>query len=268
MQETKKNKIAIITGASSGLGREFAEQIEKKYFLNEIWLIARRAEPMRELAEKFQKSRAIVLALDLTDLGDLAVLKKKLETENPEVEFLVNNAGFGKIGPFAEIGLDEQLEMVDLNVRALTHLSHICIPFMTKGSKLVQVASSIGFSPAPYFAVYAATKAYVVSFSEALAFELKDRGIKVTAVCPGPVSTNFFSVAQKNEFMKDKVADESPFNRSITAEASDVVTKALVDADKGRRISIYGLLIALFVKIVPFIPRFLILRALSLRKSK
>ena len=106
-----RKKIAIITGASSGLGIEFARQIEKGYYLDEIWLVARRPEPMKDLAEKFHKSKAVVLALDLTNQGDLAVLKKRITDENPQIEFLVNNAGYGKLGPFSELGLDEQREL-------------------------------------------------------------------------------------------------------------------------------------------------------------
>jgi uncharacterized protein len=260
-------KIAIVTGASSGLGIEFARQIEKQYFLDEIWLIARRATPMKGLAEGFQKSKGVVLTLDLTDQGDQATLKKKIEDEQPEIQLLVNNAGYGKIGPFADLGLDEQLQMVDLNVRALTHLSHVVIPFMLPGAQILQVASSIGFCPAPNFAVYAATKAYVVSLSEAMSFELRSRGIRVTAVCPGPVATEFFAVAQQNEFMRDKVGEAEPFNKFLMVEAKDVVKKALRDARKGRRRSIFGLPIKLFVLVLPFLPRALILRALAIRKS-
>lgn len=269
MTDTKlRKKIAIITGASSGLGVEFAKQIERGYFLDEIWLVARRTEPMRELADQFQKSKGVCLKLDLTNQGDLAALKKKIADENPEIEFLVNNAGYGKIGPFAELGLDEQLQMIDLNVRTLTYLSHAVIPFMMPGARMIQVASSIGFCPAPHFAVYAATKAYVVSLSEALNYELKDRGISVMAVCPGPVATEFFTVAQKNEFMRDKVGDAEPFNRALMASARDVVAKALRDAAKGRSRSVFGLTIGLFVTFIPFVPRHLALRVMALRKSK
>jgi short-subunit dehydrogenase len=259
-------KIAIITGASSGLGIEFARQIEKKYFLDEVWLIARRAAPMNELADKFQKSKGVVLPLDLTNEGDLATLKKRLSHEQPDLQLLVNNAGYGKIGPFAELGLEEQLQMVDLNVRTLTYLSHIAIPYMLPGAKMIQVASSIGFAPAPYFAVYAATKSYVVSLSEALNFELRDRGIAVTVVCPGPVATEFFSVAKKNQFMRDKVGTTEPFNKSVTAEAKDVVAHALHDAGKDRRRSIFSFPIQLFVFLAPMIPHGLLMRALSQRK--
>lgn len=260
-------KIAIITGASSGLGIEFARQIEKKYFLDEVWLIARRAGPMKELAESFQKSKGVIIPLDLTNQGDLASFKKKLSQEQPDILFLVNNAGYGKIGPFAELGLDEQLQMIDLNVRTLTYLSHVAIPYMLPGAKILQVASSIGFTPAPYFAVYAATKSYVVSLSEALNYELRERGISVTAVCPGPVATEFFSVAQKNNFLRDKVGEAEPFNKSVLADAKDVVAKALYDSAHGRRRSVFGLPIKAFVSLVKFMPNSLLMRALSQRKA-
>lgn len=264
---SSRKKIAIITGSSSGLGIEFARQIEKGHYLNEIWLVARRSGPMKELAESFHKSKAVVLALDLTNEGDLAALKKRVADENPEIEFLVNNAGYGKIGPFSELGLEEQLQMIDLNVKTLTHLSHMAIPYMMPGSKMIQVASSIGFCPAPHFAVYAATKAYVVFLSEALNFELKEKGIEVLAVCPGPVATEFFSVAQKNEFMRDKVGDAEPFNNFLTATAHDVVAQALRDAAKNRRRSVFSIPIKAFVGLLPFVPRGLALRALARRKT-
>lgn len=259
-------KIAIITGASSGMGAEFAMQIENRYFLDEIWLIARRKEPMMELAEKFNKSKAVILALDLTNEGDLASLEKRVQDEAPHIEVLVNNAGYGKIGPFSELGRREQLQMVDLNVRTLTFLTHMVIPYMHKGSRIIQLASSIAFSPAPYFAVYAATKAYVVSLSEALSFELKDRGITVTAVCPGPVATEFFAVAQKNDFMKDRVGEAEPFNKALMASADEVVAKALQDAQKGKSRSVYGAAIRAFVNAVPFVPRSIAMKVLSQRK--
>lgn len=267
MAATKASKkIAIVTGASAGLGMEFSRQIEKDYYLDEIWMIARRTGPMVDLAEKFQKSKGIVLSMDLQNQGDLAVLQKKIADEKPEIHFLVNNAGFGKIGPFAELGLAEQLEMVDLNVRTLTFLSHVAIPYMPAGSQLIQVASSIGFCPSPHFAVYAATKAYVVSLSEALNYELKGRGIHVTAVCPGPVATEFFAVAQKNKFMGDRVGVQEPFNQILKAHPAEVVGKALADARKGRSRSIFGFTIRTFVLLLPFVPRSLLFKALVKRR--
>ena len=223
---------------------------------------------MKDLSEKFLKSKGVILSLDLTDRGDMNILHKKLQDENPDIMFLVNNAGYGKIGPFADLGLDEQLLMIDLNVRALTHLTKIAIPFMKPGAKILQVASSIGFAPSPYFAVYAATKAFVVSFSEALNYELKSRNISVTAVCPGPVATEFFQVAQKNEFMKDKVADADPVNKAFVASAQSVVSKALQDMNHHRRLSIYGFPIWVFTLLAPLVPRKILLHFLARRNKE
>lgn len=262
-----KKKIAIITGASSGLGAEFALQIEAAFYLDEVWLIARRQEPMRDIARRFQKSKAVLISYDLSSRNDLANFEKKLEAEQPQIEVLVNNAGYGKIGPVAELGMQEQLQMVDVNVYALTYLTRAALPYMAKGSKILQVASSIGYCPAPFFAVYAATKAYVVSFSEALNHELKSRGIQCMAVCPGPVATEFFDEAVKNEYLKTKNTPAKPFNNSLRASAHQVVEKALADLGKGHHRSIFGWQIGMFVRALPFVPQSLLFRVLEKRNQ-
>jgi short-subunit dehydrogenase len=262
-----KKKIAIITGASSGMGAEFALQVEASYYLDEVWLIARRQEPMRDLARRFQKSKAVLIAYDLSSRNDLVNFEKKLEAEQPQIEVLVNNAGYGKIGPVEKLGTAEQMQMIDVNIYALTYLTKVSLPYMVKGSKILQVASSIGYCPAPFFTVYAATKAYVVSFSEALNHELKPRGIQCTAVCPGPVATEFFDEAVKNEYLKDKNTPAKPFNDMLRASAHEVVEKALADTAKGRHRSIFGFQIGLFVFLLPFIPQSLLFRALEKRNQ-
>ncbi|NUM88291.1 MAG: SDR family NAD(P)-dependent oxidoreductase [Bdellovibrionales bacterium] len=266
--KNRQKKIAIVTGASAGLGKEFALQIEKEFFLDEIWLIARRMEPMKDLCEKFSKSKGVCLSLDLTNEGDMLALQKRLSDENPDLVILVNNAGYGKIGPFEKLGLSEQLSMIDLNVRSLTELTHIALPHMKSGGAILQVASSIAYCPAPNFAVYAASKAYVLSLAEALGFELKARGVHVMAVCPGPVETEFFSVAQKNEFMKNKVPDADPFNKSLMAHPKDVVERALKDLRAKKSRSVYGLPIKLFVNSMKIMPKQLAMRALARRKAE
>jgi len=268
MQVSEKKKIAIITGASAGLGKEFAQKIEQNYFLDEIWLIARREAPLQELTNGFHKSKGIVLAFDLTSHDDIKKLNSRLQEEQPEISLLINNAGYGKIGPFEKLGLDEQLCMIDLNVRTLTELSYLCLPYMKNGSSILQIASSIAFSPAPYFAVYAATKSYVLSFSTALNYELKERGIHVLAVCPGPVETEFFSVAQKNKYQGDKKADEKPFNQKIMAQAKDVVSLALKDLERKKLVSIYGFPIKFFTAAIPFIPTALAMKLLAKGRKK
>lgn len=262
-----KKKIGIVTGASAGLGKEFALQLDKEFFLDEIWLVARRAQPMRELADSFLKSKGVPLSFDLTIKGDVLALLKKVQDEDADIQVLVNNAGYGKIGPFESLGIEEQLQMIDLNVRSLTHLTHACLPHMPSGSYIVEVASSIAFTPAPYFAVYAATKSFVLSLAEALNFELKDKGIHVIAVCPGPVNTEFFQVAQKNEYMKDKVGRAEPFNKALMANAQEVVAKAIQDMKRKKSRSIFGMPIQLFATMAPFLPNNLLMKLMAKRKD-
>ena len=148
---------------------------------------------------------------------------------------LVNSAGFGKSGAVTEIAGEEfrtQPDMVDLNCRALTRMTLLCLPYMKKGSRIVNLASAAAFCPQPSFAVYAATKAYVLSFSRALGAELASRGIPVTAVCPGPVDTEFFDVSGKLE---------DPLKRLTLAQAPKVVHQALKDSRAGKPVSIYGI---------------------------
>jgi short-subunit dehydrogenase len=158
--------------------------------------------------------------------------------------------------------------MIELNVTALTYLSRIAIPYMKPGSSIVQVASSAAFSPSPYFSVYAATKSFVVSLSDALGFELRDHGIGVLAVCPGPVETEFFAVAQRNEYMKDKVGEAEPVHRALYASPKNVVAKALRDLDRGRRHSVYSLPMKVFARVAPFVPLGIRLRLLGNRNLR
>jgi short-subunit dehydrogenase len=262
--KTKPKTVAIVTGASAGLGAEFALQLEKRYFFDEIWLVARRDAPMRELADKFLKAQAVIIPLDLTRRSDLAALGQRLAEEKPEIEFLVNNAGLGKYGPFAELGLDEQVQMLDLNVTALTWLTRAAIPYMKPGASIIQVASAAAFSPSPYFAVYAATKSFVVSFSDALGYELRDHGIRVVAVCPGPVETEFFSVARRSTTLEES-GEEPAKRRAFLADPRAVVAKALADLERGRRHSVFGTPIRLFARFAAFLPLGFRLRAMAKR---
>ena len=178
-------RIAVITGASSGIGREFARQIPRLYHsLDELWVVARRTDRLKELA---RKSEVPVRIFDGDMMRDyiFSRIEKELERYGADIRMLVNAAGYGKIGAAEELRIDEQCEMVDLNCRSLTRLSLLCLPYMTKGSRIINIASAAAFAPQPGFAVYAATKSYVYSFSQAIREEVKDRGIVVTAVCPG-----------------------------------------------------------------------------------
>ena len=225
-------KIALITGASSGLGREFARQIPKLYQnLDEIWVVARRAERLNELEMELK----VPVRIFDGDLNQDYIYKKlgiALGKSHANVRMLVNAAGYGKIGTFCEYGWKEETGMVDLICRSLTRMTALCLPYMHCGSRIVNLSSAAAFGPQPGFAVYAATKSYVYSLSMALGRELKGSGIYVTAVCPGPVDTEFFDHTGK---------EVASVKKKFRADAKDVVRKALIDSVRGKKISVYGL---------------------------
>jgi len=226
-------KIAIVTGASSGIGREFVIQIADNYhYLDEIWVIARNRQALKKLQEEVP-IKLVILPLDLRKKIEQRKLKEKLKASDVKIKLLVNAAGTGKIGYFTELSADNQKSMIRLNCEALTTVTYLCIPYMRRSSRIIQMASAAAFVPQPGFAVYAATKSYVLSFSRALRAELLDRGISVTAVCPGPVDTPFFEKAETLHEM-------SEFKKSVMVNPENVVTKAICDAAIGRGISIYG----------------------------
>lgn len=225
-------KIALITGASSGLGREFARQIPKLYQnLDEIWVVARRAERLNELEMELK----VPVRIFDGDLNQDYIYKKlgiALGKSHANVRMLVNAAGYGKIGTFCEYGWKEETGMVDLNCQSLTRMTALCLPYMHCGSRIVNLSSAAAFGPQPGFAVYAATKSYVYSLSMALGRELKGSGIYVTAVCPGPVDTEFFDHTGK---------EVASVKKKFRADAKDVVRKALIDSARGKKTSVYGL---------------------------
>jgi short-subunit dehydrogenase len=207
-------KVTIITGASSGMGVEFAKQLLCRPGVNEMWLIARRADRLSALAATLQKAspftRVLPISADITGRNGGAFLAARLaETaalrENDgglQIDTLVNNAGFGTYGPFQEVSLDRQLDEIDLNVTSLTSLCGAALPYLKSGSRLINTASLAAFSPMGAFAVYAASKAYVLYFTLGIAAELKERGVRVIALCPGPVDTEFSAVASNGARQK------------------------------------------------------------------
>lgn len=252
-------KIAVITGASSGLGEEFARQIDKKYKgIDEIWLIARRKEKLEELSEVLN-TPCKILPYDITTDEWNEKYKQLLQEEKPSICTLINNAGYGKIGEFKKLDLKEQLGMIDLNITALVALTYNSIPYLSKNAKVLITASSAGFLPQPYFNMYAATKAFALSFSRALHHELKNDNITVTAVCPGPVDTEFFDVAS------DKGAPSMFLKRIIMKKANQVVNKALIDVSKGKEVSVFGGSIKAFRVLTKVIPQSFILKNVRYR---
>ena len=190
-------KTAIITGASAGIGREFVRQIGDVFPEVECyWLIARRLDKLEEMAATLEGKTVFCLPLDLCDPMSFMAYQEKLRTEEPEVVLLVNNAGCGYLGNLGEVDTATQTRMVDLNIRALTAVTNMTIPFMAAGSHILNVSSIASFCPNPRMTVYSSTKAYVTSFTVGLAEELKPKGITVTAVCPGPMATEFLDVAK------------------------------------------------------------------------
>ena len=247
-------KIAIVTGASSGMGREFVRQIEHLYKeLDEIWVIARRKERLEELKSRmFTTVR--VLEGDLLDDDMYEILERLLEEKNPNIRMLVNAAGFGKKGDVKDISCRDQLEMIDLNCKALTHMTKLCIPYMCKGSRIINLASAAAFCPQPSFNVYASTKAYVLSFSRSLGTELTKDNIYVTAVCPGPVDTEFFETAGEQD---------NPMKKATMAKPEAVVKQALLDARDKKEVSIYGATMKVTKAATKLLPHRLLLDAME-----
>ena len=222
-------KVALVTGASAGLGVEFARQLSKRGY--RLVLAARRRERLEELAKELGNARAV--GIDLSKSNAAAKLMADLEANGETVDLLVNNAGFGLIGRFAELEAKREREMIDLNVGALTELCRAVAPAMInrKSGGIINVASTAAFQPGPNMAVYFATKAFVLSLSEALHEELKPHGIKVSCLCPGPTRTEFGDVAGfGGNGLFDKVA----------MNAVEVVEAGLKGLDSNRAVVVSG----------------------------
>ena len=188
-------KIAVITGASSGLGKEYALAVSRlRPEIEEIWLIARRKDKLEDVASNLSRKHRIV-PLDITSDAAIEEYKALLQSEKAEVSLLINNAGFGKLGLFYDISTEDNAGMIRLNCEALTVMTCATLPYMNEKSEIINTCSIASFAPNSRMAVYSSTKAFVMSFSRALRDELKNRKINVLAVCPGPMETEFLSVA-------------------------------------------------------------------------
>ena len=221
----------LITGASAGLGVEFAKQCAARG--DEVILVARRADRLEKLASEIG-GKAHVITADLSESGAATKLVADVIARGMWVRTLINNAGFGLRGRFDELPLDRQLEMIDLNIRALTNLAFVVINDMVLkgGGSILNVASTAAFQPGPNMGVYFATKAYVLSFTEALHEEWKDRGIRVSALCPGPTRTEFGDVAG--------IGSLGSFDR-LAMEAEPVVRAGLDGLERNQAVVIPGM---------------------------
>jgi len=223
-------RIAIVTGASAGLGTEFALQVDREMGsgLDELWLVARRGDRLEELAARLENVPGVAVQADLGNRTGVDLLRDRLAEEQPDLTLLINNAGFGHYGRFEEADREQQLAMIDLNCRALTAITYDALPYIRPGGGIIQVASLAGYVPIANHAVYAATKAYVLSFAVALAAELRERRVHVLASCPGPVETEFAQVASGGKRTKMRGA----------RTAQKVVRAALRDYRRRRWISL------------------------------
>lgn len=250
--ETRMKKIAIITGASSGMGMEMSRQINDLIpAIDEIWIIARRKDRLVELSKRLDTS-CVIIEADLMDSDFYKKYQEMLENEKAHVKLLVNAAGYGMMGNISELPLEENTGMVRLNCEALTAITRITLPYMMKKSRIINFASSAAFLPQPGFAVYAATKSYVLSFSRALNQELRKRQIYVTAVCPGPVATEFFTKAEQTH-------KRAWYKELFMSDCRRVVYKALNDSINRKQVSIYGLPMNALYIATKFIPMRLML---------
>jgi short-subunit dehydrogenase len=247
--------VTLITGASAGLGAEFARLCAGRG--ETLVLVARRRARLEALAAEI--GGAEVIASDLAEPGAPERLVAEIERRGLHVAALINNAGFGQVGRFAALPLERQLGMIDLNIRALVELTHRLLPGMIARQRgaILNVASTAAFQPGPGFAVYFASKAFVLSFTEALHQELKGKGIKVSALCPGPTATEFGDVAG----FRGSVPDW------LSADAHSVCVAGLNGLDRNRAVVIPGLLNKLGAQSGRFVPRALIRRVVGRMKS-
>ena len=245
MTNDKARPRALVTGASAGIGEVFATKLAKKGY--DLVITARRKDRLEALAETFIAGGAAteVIEADLaTDAGvDL------LEATATEVDLLVNNAGFGTVGNFADLPIDRELDELSVNVRALMRLSHAALRGMSERARgaIINVASTAAFQPVPHNATYSATKAFVLHFSEALHEEAKAHGVTVTCLCPGPVKTEFQEVAG---------VDESSIPAMMWTTAEDVVDAALFAVDVRRAYVVPGAINAMTALGSRIVPRF------------
>jgi len=244
------NKTALITGASSGLGKEFARIHASKG--DNVVLIARSKEKLETLKVELEKLYGVSVYVIVKDLSEQYAPKavyNELKVQNIQVDYLINNAGFGDFGLFAETDWIKQLEMINLNIMCLTYLTRLFLPEMIKNKfgKILNLASTAAFQPGPTMSVYFATKAYVLSFSEAIANELKGTGVTVTVLCPGATETGFQAAAALD---KSKL-----FKGNNIATPKEVAEFGYSRMMEGKTVAIHGLVNNLMAQSVRFAPR-------------
>jgi short-subunit dehydrogenase len=245
--------IAIVTGASSGMGREFVLQLDAYVNVDEIWVIARRQAALESLKEECRLPIRPI-TLDLLNSESFSQYEALLAQEKPNVKLLVNAAGFGKFGDFRKISAEDDCRMLDLNCKALVMMTRLTLPYMQSGSHILQLDSLSAFQPVPYITTYGATKSFVLSYSRGISRELKKDGIRVMAMNPGWVKTEFF-----NHALQTNGENEVQYYNHLY-EAKDVVATGLHDLYKTRKeYSVHGLPIRNQVRLVKLLPHSIVM---------
>jgi uncharacterized protein len=245
---------ALITGASSGLGEEFARQLARERY--DLVLTARREDRLKSVAAEAKNlgaSKVEVIASDLGNLDAAAKLHRQISDRGIEIDYLVNNAGFGTHGLFQKLPLEREIEEINLNISALVSLTRLFLEGMVERRRgtIINVASTAAFQPVPYMATYGASKSFVLDFSEAVAYEVKSFGVTVMALCPGPTRTEFQDVAGVNETGVPSFA---------YMDAKTVVAQALASAKRGKSVRINGIINSVMAQSTRFTPRALVAR--------
>ncbi len=218
--------VAIITGASGGIGSEFARQISRLDGIDELWFVARSEEKMRALGDEIGLRTRVIVADLTTDTG-IEKVREALVNEKPSVKFLVNASGFGNYGAFDEISEDEVVKMIDLNVKALVLITHMTVPYMERGGRIIELGSGSCFTPLPYFNIYSSSKVFVLHYTKSLNYELIKYGVRATCFCPGWVDTDFLGKSLANGKMHPK-------SMKPLLKCEDVVRRCIKASLKGK----------------------------------
>ncbi|MTT31142.1 SDR family NAD(P)-dependent oxidoreductase [Terrilactibacillus sp. BCM23-1] len=251
------NKTVLITGATSGIGYEFVKLFSKKGY--HLVLVARNQKKLEEIKQTFHGIDITIISKDLSKFGAAKEVYETVDKASIRIDVLINNAGFGLFGNFNELDIQKQSEMIQLNITALTELTHYFLPSLIENKgKILNVASTAAFQPGPLMAIYFATKAYVLSFSEALSEELSDHSVTVTVLCPGPTKTNFGQAAN--------IEGSKLFSRPV--DASKVAIKGYHALMSGKTVAITGGMNKIGALASTFLPRKLVAKMTKFILSK
>ena len=242
--------IAVITGASSGLGVCYIDAVTKLFpEIDELWLIARREERLKKVAEKYPDKHSVIIPMDMTDMNSFKILEEKLKANNPQIKVLINDAGMSIGSPFENMELESMLKIIDLNCKGATAIIKVCLPYIIDGGTILEVSSTSAFVPNTNLIVYCASKSYISALSLGLREELKDRRIHVCAMCPGFMLTEM----TKSELTKGQ-------SRLPVIDPTTAALKSLKAAKKGRAVYTTGVFYKGYRLLAKLIPHTLLVK--------